>query len=230
MNGNDIKEAYGLGRQNNNELSADMLLNKDWNNEKIKQVIGVLVQKRLAYLKKTSSGKAVVVTRDETTATQLQGLTSDDYAVYCAVEESAHKGIWSADLRRKPGVQQHTSAKSLKTLTDKKLIKIVKNIHQKNRKIYILYHLEPSKDIAGGNFYVDGEFNEDLVERLREQVIHVLKNGQQSTFSNFVEYIKQAGFGAVRIQLRNSILGNWSRRNKDSNKDITIRTKDSSRS
>eukprot|EP00917_Polyrhabdina_sp_WS-2016_P013975 GHVP01030503.1.p1 GENE.GHVP01030503.1~~GHVP01030503.1.p1 ORF type:complete len:101 (-),score=17.54 GHVP01030503.1:483-785(-) len=75
MYGNDIKE------------TCDMLLRKDWKNEKIKHVVGVSVQKRLAYLKKTSSRKAVVVTRDETTATRLQDYNPDDYAVYCAVEE-----------------------------------------------------------------------------------------------------------------------------------------------
>lgn len=51
--------------------------------------------------------------------------------------------------------------------------------------------------IVGGTFYDNAEFDEGLVERLREQILHVLKNGSQATLTDISNYIRSSGFGKV---------------------------------
>ncbi|KAL8447649.1 hypothetical protein Emag_004259 [Eimeria magna] len=80
-------------------------------------------------------------------------------------------GVWTADIRKTTGLQTHIIQRGVRNLCENlQLIKPVKNIQVKNRKMYILAHMEPSKEIAGGSFYTNGEFNEQLVEaRWRQQ-------------------------------------------------------------
>eukprot|EP00914_Ancora_sagittata_P026958 GHVO01052904.1.p1 GENE.GHVO01052904.1~~GHVO01052904.1.p1 ORF type:complete len:298 (+),score=40.52 GHVO01052904.1:339-1232(+) len=192
-----LKEAFLLGRSNNNELTPDLLKTKGWDNARILSIMNVLVDKRLGVIRKNSAtGKVICRVRDEDVAQRLQTLTKEEYQVYCSVEESGNQGIWTAEIRKGTNLAAHIITKCVKQLEDtKKLIKPVRSIHVKNRKMYMLAHLEPSREIAGGTFYDDGEFNEGLVERLREQICHVVQHRQQSTMKDISNYIRSAGFG-----------------------------------
>lgn len=77
----------------------------------------------------------------------------------------------------------------------KKLIKPLKSIHQKNRRIYILANLQPSKEVVGGTFYENGEFNDGLVERLRAQIMNIFQNGSKASFKDVSSYVRSCGFG-----------------------------------
>lgn len=90
----DLKVAYLLGRENNNELTPDMLHKKGWPNEKVMQVINALVDKRLCALRRNkTTGKAWVRVREENVAQAIRSLTAEDYAVYCCIED-AGKALW----------------------------------------------------------------------------------------------------------------------------------------
>lgn len=123
--------------------------------------------------------------------------------------------MWTHDITKQSGLQSHVIQRAVKNLSDqKKLIKPLKSIHQKNRKIYILANLEPAKEVklrslfdssnvalflqvVGGTFYDNGEFDVGFVVRLRDQIIHVLKNGSQASIAEIESYIKSSGFGRV---------------------------------
>lgn len=197
MTTEDLRTAYLLGRGANNELTPDMLQQKGWPSEKVLKVINALVEKRLCvYHKNKATGKVRVKVREEQVAQAIRTLASDDYAVYCAIEDAGSTGAWTLDICRSSGLQSHVVQRAVKNLHEvKKLIKPLKSIHQRNRKIYILAHLEPSKEIVGGTFYDNAEFDEGLVQRLRDQIIHVLKNGSKSTLSDISNYIRSSGFG-----------------------------------
>ncbi|OEH79797.1 DNA-directed RNA polymerases 39 kda [Cyclospora cayetanensis] len=53
--------------------------------------------------------------------------------------------------------------------------------------------MEPSKEIAGGSFYTNGEFNEQLVEQLRERLSVFLRNARSSTFAALVAFVRSSG-------------------------------------
>ena len=54
-------------------------------------------------------------------------------------------GIWTKELKQKSNLPQAQISKIFKTLEARKLIKSVKHVAQQNRKVYMLYELEPSR-------------------------------------------------------------------------------------
>jgi hypothetical protein len=72
----------------------------------------------------------------------------------------------------KSNLSQIQMQKVLKTLEMRKLIKAVKSVASKNRKVYMLYELEPSKELTGGAWYTEQEFDAEFIEVLRD---HCLK-------------------------------------------------------
>ncbi|KAF8821582.1 Dna-directed Rna polymerase III RPC6 [Cardiosporidium cionae] len=132
--------------------------------------------------------------RPEHTIQIIKTLDANDYRIYCTIEEAGNRGIWTADIRKQTGLQSHQVQKSVKNLCEaKQLIKPVKNIHVKNRKVYMLTEVEPAKEIAGGSFYVNSEFNNQLVEHLRDQIIHYLRSGQVATLQTISSFVRSSG-------------------------------------
>lgn len=58
----------------------------------------------------------------------------------------------------------------LKTLDSRKIIKAVKSVVNKNKKVYMLYELEPSKELTGGAWYTDQQFDAEFTEILTQGV------------------------------------------------------------
>lgn len=86
----DLREAYLTGRNSNNELTPDMLQKKGWASDRVLRVLNGLVEKRLcSYSKDKVTGKIRVKVREEEVAFAIRPLPPDDYAVYCAIENSA---------------------------------------------------------------------------------------------------------------------------------------------
>lgn len=63
-------------------------------------------------------------------------------------------GIWTKDLKHKSNLQQPQVAKILKTLESRKLVKSVKSVTSGNKKLYMLFELEPSREVTGGAWCV----------------------------------------------------------------------------
>lgn len=61
---------------------------------------------------------------------------------------SALSGVWTADIRKSTGLQTHVIQRGVRNLCENlNLIKPVKSILVKNRKMYILAHMEPAKEV-----------------------------------------------------------------------------------
>ena len=64
----------------------------------------------------------------------------------------------------------------LKNLEAKKLIKSVKSITQKNKKVYMLFNLEPSHEVTGGPWYTDQEFDSAFYQAVRRVCIQCVES------------------------------------------------------
>jgi DNA-directed RNA polymerase III subunit RPC6 len=53
-------------------------------------------------------------------------------------------------MRTRSNLPQPHIAKVLRTLEQRNLVKIVKNVNNPSRKVYMLAELEPSRDLTGG--------------------------------------------------------------------------------
>ncbi|KAG8458254.1 hypothetical protein KFE25_001546 [Diacronema lutheri] len=90
-------------------------------------------------------GNGDLVYRRQSTqeATRVQGLSSEERLVLQLIEATGNVGMWTRDIRLRSNLQQTQVPKILKTLELRKLIKAVKSVASKNKKMYMLYDLEP---------------------------------------------------------------------------------------
>jgi DNA-binding MarR family transcriptional regulator len=59
-------------------------------------------------------------------------------------------GVWTKDMKIRTNLAQPQITKILKTLEGRNLIKSVKSVNNPSRKLYMLFELEPSREITGG--------------------------------------------------------------------------------
>eukprot|EP00921_Rhytidocystis_pertsovi_P004511 GHVQ01007845.1.p1 GENE.GHVQ01007845.1~~GHVQ01007845.1.p1 ORF type:complete len:207 (+),score=29.17 GHVQ01007845.1:2105-2725(+) len=195
-----LQKAYRLGRSNNNTLTVEFLQQEGFSKQGILLIFNSLVDLRLASFRKQShsGGQVWCRVREELVAQKLKTVDVDTHKVYTCIEESGNKGVATTDIKRSSSLSSQTITKCVKILEEgKRLIKAVKNIHLKGKKFYMLIDLEPAVDVAGGCFYEDGEFNDALVDRVRDHVKHCLMNGQSASLPDIAQYVRTAGIGTV---------------------------------
>lgn len=105
---------------------------------------------------------------------KLRGLSPADVLIYQLVEKSGNQGIWIKDLRRKSNLSALEIPKILKELQKRKLIKCEKSIAATNKKVYMLYEIEPAREVSGGAWYdkTTGEFDTEYMAALEGMIMH----------------------------------------------------------
>lgn len=88
----------------------------------------------------------------------------DERLLYQHIDNAQNEGVWSKALRAKTNLAQQTVTKYLKSLESKDLIQAVMSVKTPNRKMYLLKHLKPSEDVAGGPWQNEGDFDSALIE------------------------------------------------------------------
>ena len=131
----------------------------------------MLEQKRLNLFQTPSGGLLYKLVAEETAA-KFEGLTQEQMLVYQICEKAGTKGVWTRDIKNQSNIPQHTLNKTLKELEQRSLIKYVRSVTSKSRKLYMLYDTEPAKEITGGPWYTDQEFDHAFVEELCKAVVN----------------------------------------------------------
>jgi len=134
---------------------------------------------------------------DEQIAQKLAGLNVEVMMVYEEIKSSGNSGIWNRDIKTHTNVQQQTLTKALKELERRMLIKSVKSIHQKTKKIWMLYDLSPSSAITGGPWYTDNEFDHEFVNEIARLVENQIKEA-------WLEHSKPTSMQQVDDQVKKS--------------------------
>jgi DNA-directed RNA polymerase III subunit RPC6 len=83
----------------------------------------------------------------------FKGLTQADMLIYHLIAREQSQGLWIKNIRQRSNLPVQQVPKILKKLEEKKLIKAEQSIEGKNKKVYMLYDLEPAKEIKGGAWY-----------------------------------------------------------------------------
>lgn len=134
----------------------------------------------------------------EEIAEKLHGLSAEVMMVYEEIKNSGNNGIWNRDIKTNTNVQQAPLAKALKELERRMLIKSVKSIHQKTKKIWMLYDLEPSVTITGGPWYTDNEFDHAFVNLIANTVERQIRgaweqSGAPTSLQSVDKLLKNSG-------------------------------------
>jgi DNA-directed RNA polymerase III subunit RPC6 len=101
----------------------------------------------------------------------LAKLHPDNFIIYNSIEGAGRNGIWKKTLSARTNLHENTITKGMKELISKKLVKEFKTSKNPTKRMYVLFHLEPSEDSTGGNFYREGELDEGLVNTLNTFIV-----------------------------------------------------------
>lgn len=114
------------------------------------------------------------------------------------IEKTGDKGIWIRTLKLGTRLQQQQLTKILKRLENRRLIKAVKSVAFKNRKMYMLFDLVPSKDVTGGPWYTEQELDQDFIDGIAQFVVRVLQRAPL-TRVQLAQAIAKAGVAHVSL-------------------------------
>lgn len=136
----------------------------------------------------------------EETALKFRGLTAEDILVYQMIEASGNQGIWTRHIKTRSNLQQTQLTKILKNLESRRLVKQVKSIEAKTRKVYMLFDLEPSRDLTGGPWYSEQDFDSAFVDDLLLHIYRYIQSRKHATASQIAEFIRASGITSVDLR------------------------------
>ncbi|KAL3786817.1 hypothetical protein HJC23_008091 [Cyclotella cryptica] len=144
----------------------------------------------------------------EEEATKLEGLDAHSKMVYRVIESSGDKGIWTVDIRAQTNIPQGTLTKVFKQLETRRLIKPIKAVTAKTKKLYMLYDLQPAKEITGGPWYTEYEFDHEFIAELRNFILMCVRRmnggygtGNGVTLKQISDKMTQANVSRVKLTL-----------------------------
>lgn len=137
----------------------------------INELVG---ESRLVMSKLANGGLFYTMVSDEI-ASKFAGLDVTARMVYQVIERAGNMGIWTKDIRIQTNVDQQALNKIFKGLESRRLIKPVKSVTAKAKKLYMLYNLTPSKELTGGVWYSDLEFDHEFISELRTFLLHCVR-------------------------------------------------------
>ncbi|EPS93718.1 hypothetical protein FOMPIDRAFT_1170252 [Fomitopsis schrenkii] len=103
-------------------------------------------------------------------------MSGEESMVLSHIQASGNEGIWTKHLKAKTELHQTVIDRCLKSLTQKQLIKAVKSVKYPTRKIYMLYHLDPSVEMTGGPWYTDNELDTEFIKLLCSACIRFIRD------------------------------------------------------
>eukprot|EP01035_Chromulina_nebulosa_P021444 gene21444-27777_t len=133
------------------------------------------------------------------TAIKFEGLGPEQMLVYQEIEKSGNRGIWTRDIKLKTNIQQQILTKTLKILEQRNLIKSVRSVISKSKKLYMLYNLEPAKEISGGPWYTDQEFDHEFLELLSLEILSYVSSIGLADLNSIASKVKVSGISKVEL-------------------------------
>lgn len=110
-----------------------------------------------------------------------------------------NRGIWKQDIRYQTNLPQQALDKNIKLLEQRLLIKNVRSVGSKTKKLYMLYELAPAKEITGGPWYTDQEFDHEFVEALRSFILQVVCAQGKTDLQTISQAVKRSGISTVDL-------------------------------
>ncbi|CDP07151.1 unnamed protein product [Coffea canephora] len=119
-------------------------------------------------------------------------LVDADRAVFNVIKSKEDMGIWTRDIKFETKLADTVVNKSLKSLLSKKLIKEIVNIKNKGRKHYMAAEFEPSKEVTGGAWYVDGNLDKELIGVLKGLCLKIINSKKVATVEGVYDFLTKS--------------------------------------
>ena len=178
-------------------------------NTQLMQVINALLEDRQIeiHLDTSTPGKQTLIYK-------LSSLNPNDIEKYADlepnhmlvlqhVEKAGNTGIWTRDIKNRTNLQNNTLTKILKLLESKCLVKAVTSYTGKNKKLYMMFNLTPSRELTGGPWYTDGEFDYEFIygERGVSKFIQgTIENEGTMSIQDLTTAVRESGLYQVHLE------------------------------
>lgn len=131
----------------------------------------------------------------------LDSLTEQERTIYNVIRSKQDLGIWLRDLKRETNLPDHMVNKCVKALLAKKVVKevVTKN---KGKKHVMAVEFEPSKEITGGNWYVDGSLDTDFINLLKDQCVKMIHKMKVATLEGISDAIRKSNIFKVEFTIQ----------------------------
>jgi DNA-directed RNA polymerase III subunit RPC6 len=179
------------------EMKADLKqvgLNND--HARAQAVNDLLRRRRLRVYREPPNDTLIFKAVSQEEAAKFDGLSHEDMSVFQIIERGENKGVWLKDIKFRTKFQPAQINAALKKLKEKNLIKPVKTIHGKNKIVYMLANLEPSREITGGVWYTGTEFNSALIQTLQTETCNYVFSAKSTTAADVLNHLRKGGFSA----------------------------------
>eukprot|EP00931_Biecheleriopsis_adriatica_P120412 TRINITY_DN95537_c0_g1_i1.p1 TRINITY_DN95537_c0_g1~~TRINITY_DN95537_c0_g1_i1.p1 ORF type:complete len:323 (-),score=71.22 TRINITY_DN95537_c0_g1_i1:8-955(-) len=176
-------------------------------NAQVMKIVNALMREQRLQPYRMSGDKVFFKAVDPATAAKFQGLDDTAKNVYQHIEKAADKGAWSKSLKEDTNMHQSAITKAIKDLINRQLIKEVKSVQNRNRKVYMLFDMEPSREVSGGTWYLDGEFNHKWVDKLRSHCQDFLQqvSGRGVALDEIHRYVTQQPIGGPQVPTEDDV-------------------------
>ncbi|KAF5180680.1 Dna-directed rna polymerase iii subunit rpc6 [Thalictrum thalictroides] len=148
------------------------------------------------------SGNASQKRRRPNTSSPAHNLTESERLVYDEIRKTEDKAIWQNDIKKKTLLPDLQVKKHLLSLQAKNLIKEVVNINYKKRKFFMAAEFEPSAELTGGAWYMDGELDKNFIEVLKGVCKRIVYDQKVVSIESLSNSIKQKGVLNVECPLQ----------------------------
>lgn len=139
--------------------------------------------------------------RGEEDAAKVCELTNEQVLVWQVVTRAGNSGVWLRDIKKQTSLQQQILNKALKVLETRKLVKTVKSVQQKTKKLYMAYDLQPTREVSGGPWYTDQEFDHGFVEAMKKLIMRFIGEKGIATIEEIAAALSTLGVTQVKLEL-----------------------------
>ena len=166
---------------------------------------GLLSRGRLSLLSDSSTSPPTPHYRvvSSSDATRLSLLSPSELVIYHMIAKEGNRGLWIRDIRRRSALSAVEVGKALKSLLGRRLVKAERSVEGKNKRVYMLFELEPAKEVRGNSWYGGGEFDADFIAALREMSVKCVRERRPAAASaqQVSDYLRQSGVFEVECSL-----------------------------
>ena len=166
--------------------------------EQMKEALNqLLIQSLIVMQTLAGTSDIVFVPVEEREASLLSQMSDNERIVYLQIKAAENRGIWMKELLNRTNLHRAVVLKVVRTLEQHNVIKSVKSIKNPSKKIYMLYELQPSVDLTGGNWFTDQELDVSMVEIVSKVVVKFVSDmcdGDTATTGESSSLLKPSSF------------------------------------
>ncbi|XP_050379893.1 uncharacterized protein LOC126797283 [Argentina anserina] len=143
-------------------------------------------------MSRSSEGPSVLKHKRQDYGSQADTLTEHERRIYDAIRSTKDMGINKQAIKRETNLTIVLVNKSLKTLVDKKKIKVVKGISSNARwGLYMAVEFEASDEITGGTWYEDGNLDVESVNVVKKLCVMFINKHEVATLKEILAEVER---------------------------------------